>query len=37
MNWIEFPLGKYEVLDGKNKRSLCQIEVSAQYVDVGCD
>lgn len=33
MNWIEFPGGKYEVYhDTKDKRSLCQIEISAQYV-----
>ncbi|EIW67930.1 DNA polymerase delta subunit 1 [Tremella mesenterica] len=34
MNWVELPGGKYEVLEGSEKRSLCQIEVMAEYKDL---
>ena len=30
MNWVEIPGGRYEVLQGDEKRSLCQIEVSCK-------
>jgi len=30
MNWVELPAGRYEVIDGKEKRSLCQLEASCQ-------
>ena len=31
MNWIEVPAGKYTLLKGKDKKSLCQIELSVRY------
>ncbi|ORX34769.1 putative delta DNA polymerase [Kockovaella imperatae] len=34
MNWVEIPGGKYEVLKGDDKKSLCQIEVSCNYKDL---
>ena len=30
MNWVEFTGGKYELHEGAAKRSLCQIELTAQ-------
>ena len=30
MNWVEFAGGKYELHEGAAKRSLCQIELTAQ-------
>jgi len=30
MNWVEIEGGKYEVHEGPAKRSLCQIEITAQ-------
>ncbi|KAI0313537.1 DNA polymerase family B-domain-containing protein [Amylostereum chailletii] len=33
MNWIEVPAGKYRILDNKNKKSLCQIELSVKWDD----
>jgi DNA polymerase delta subunit 1 len=30
MNWVELKAGKYQVLEGKDKRSLCQIEANCQ-------
>jgi len=32
MNWVEFAGGKYELHEGSAKRSLCQIELTAQSV-----
>ncbi|WVR03623.1 hypothetical protein IAU60_000616 [Kwoniella sp. DSM 27419] len=31
MNWVEIPGGQYELLEGSNKKSRCQIEVSCNY------
>ncbi len=31
MNWIEVPAGKYSLLKGRDKKSLCQIELSVRY------
>ncbi|VDB88666.1 unnamed protein product [Peniophora sp. CBMAI 1063] len=31
MNWIEVPAGKYQLLAGKDKISLCQIEMRVQW------
>ncbi|KZV72219.1 hypothetical protein PENSPDRAFT_751123 [Peniophora sp. CONT] len=33
MNWIEVPAGKYKLLTGKDKLSLCQIELRVQWDD----
>lgn len=30
MNWVQFEGGKYELLEGSAKKSLCQIEITAQ-------
>ena len=32
MNWVEIPGGTYELLEGDEKRSLCQIELSCRQV-----
>ena len=32
MNWIEVPAGQYTILEGKNKRSRCQIELAVRFV-----
>jgi DNA polymerase delta subunit 1 len=32
MNWVEFAGEKYELHEGAAKRSLCQIELTAQWV-----
>ncbi|WRT63862.1 uncharacterized protein IL334_000787 [Kwoniella shivajii] len=34
MNWVEIKGGRYELLEGKDKRSRCQIEVSCDYKDL---
>ncbi|KAH8093299.1 DNA polymerase family B-domain-containing protein [Cristinia sonorae] len=31
MNWVEIPAGKYQLKEGKNKKSKCQIELSVRY------
>ncbi|KAH9940939.1 DNA polymerase family B-domain-containing protein [Epithele typhae] len=31
MNWIEVPAGQYELLNGKDKKSQCQIELSVKW------
>jgi DNA polymerase delta subunit 1 len=31
MNWIEIPAGKYKLLNGKAKKSSCQIELLVRY------
>ncbi|KAI0766572.1 DNA polymerase family B-domain-containing protein [Trametes elegans] len=31
MNWIEVPAGQYAVIEGKDKRSHCQIELSVKW------
>ncbi|KAI0077717.1 hypothetical protein K474DRAFT_1661299 [Panus rudis PR-1116 ss-1] len=31
MNWIEVPAGKYQLHEGKKKRSRCQIELSVRW------
>ncbi|KAI0334514.1 hypothetical protein GY45DRAFT_1318071 [Cubamyces sp. BRFM 1775] len=31
MNWIEVPAGQYTILEGKNKRSRCQIELAVRW------
>ena len=30
MNWVEVPAGKYSILQGKDKKSHCQIEISVK-------
>ncbi len=30
MNWIEVPAGQYTILEGKDKRSHCQLELSVK-------
>ncbi len=38
MNWVEVKGGKYELLEGKDKRSLCQIELTCRFIKAGlCD
>lgn len=32
MNWIEVPAGSYTLALGKDKKSLCQLELSVRYV-----
>ena len=32
MNWIEVPAGKYSLLEGKAKKSHCQIELVVRFV-----
>jgi DNA polymerase delta subunit 1 len=32
MNWVEIKGDKYELMEGKDKRSLCQIEVACKRV-----
>nr|XP_031863513.1 DNA polymerase delta catalytic subunit [Kwoniella shandongensis]KAA5530585.1 DNA polymerase delta catalytic subunit [Kwoniella shandongensis] len=34
MNWVEIPAGRYEHIGGREKRSLCQLEVSCNYKDL---
>ena len=34
MNWIEIPAGQYTLLEGKDRKSHCQIELSVRQVDV---
>ena len=33
MNWIEVPAGKYKLVTGKDKISVCQIELRVQWDD----
>lgn len=30
MNWVEIPGGTYDMLEGSQRKSLCQIEISCQ-------
>lgn len=30
MNWIEVPAGKYKMVEGKDKKSHCQIELAVR-------
>lgn len=34
MNWVQVTAGRYQVLEGKDKRSLCQYEVMCECVDI---